>query len=322
MAKEYVVQGATLKCMYGSTTVKLNIPISSGIFMNNLAAANMLNAIPFFNILPFGTCTSPLYPAPSKTGPCMAGIIPIWQLPKTKAIFTYAPAINTDCFCVCALTGMIEIQDSGQSGSAAKGQADIDKFSDTEQKSVSISEETAKLTKLVIGTDTIRLQKRMQESLTGGSDKENPPSVGFTGNLRGEAVTLSGVEETTFHYVKCDRNEFAEKRKKFNSSARKNFMKNLGENSNQLAAAGFSEDEIEKMKAGYVPKGWQVHHIIPLDDGGTNEEENLVLIKNDPYHIVVTNHQNSILRQWRVEGTTSGDVQWPVIPQPIYPASG
>ena len=35
---------------------------------------------------------------------------------------------------------------------------------------------------------------------------------------------------------------------------------------------------------GLVPDGWQVHHKIPLDQGGTNDVENLVLIKNDPYH--------------------------------------
>ncbi len=319
MANEYVVQGATLKCMYGSTTVKLNIPISNGIFLNNLACANMLNAIPFFNILPFGTCTSPLYPAPSKTGPCMAGIIPIWQLPNTKAIFTYAPAIIDNCFCVCALMGMIEIQNSGQSGSPAKGHADIDKFSDSDGKAVSISEESATVTKLVIGADTIQIQKYMQE-LFAGKKKEESSGEGFTGSLRGAAVTLPNVTVKKYYYVKCKSTVLIEKRKKFNSSARKNFMKNLGQNSSALAAAGFSPEDIEKMQAGYVPKGWQVHHVIPLDDGGTNEEENLVLIKNDPYHIVVTNHQNAILRQWRATKTEEGEVEWPFIPQPIYPA--
>jgi hypothetical protein len=51
-----------------------------------------------------------------------------------------------------------------------------------------------------------------------------------------------------------------------------------------LRKAGLGEDDIARMKDGLHPKGWQVHHNLPLDDGGTNDFTNLVLIKNDPYH--------------------------------------
>jgi hypothetical protein len=37
-----------------------------------------------------------------------------------------------------------------------------------------------------------------------------------------------------------------------------------------------SEDDIARMKDGLNPKGWQVHHNLPLDDGGTNDFANLV----------------------------------------------
>jgi hypothetical protein len=52
--------------------------------------------------------------------------------------------------------------------------------------------------------------------------------------------------------------------------------------------------DIARMKDGLNPKGWKVHHNLPLDDGGTNDFTNLVLIKNDPYHKAVTNEHNSL----------------------------
>jgi hypothetical protein len=34
-----------------------------------------------------------------------------------------------------------------------------------------------------------------------------------------------------------------------------------------------------------------MHHLLPLDDGGTNATSNLVLIKNDPDHMLITQYQ-------------------------------
>ncbi|WP_317451540.1 HNH endonuclease [Pseudoalteromonas maricaloris] len=52
-----------------------------------------------------------------------------------------------------------------------------------------------------------------------------------------------------------------------------------------------NEREVAKLADGKVPKGWQVHHKIPLDDGGTNSFNNLVLIRNSPEHSVFTTYQ-------------------------------
>ena len=37
-------------------------------------------------------------------------------------------------------------------------------------------------------------------------------------------------------------------------------------------------------------------HKLPLADSGDNSFENLVLIKNEPYHKVITNYQNSVTK--------------------------
>lgn len=39
-----------------------------------------------------------------------------------------------------------------------------------------------------------------------------------------------------------------------------------------------------------------MHHKIPLDGGGTNSYDNFVLIQNEAYHKVLTNYQNSVMK--------------------------
>ena len=66
-----------------------------------------------------------------------------------------------------------------------------------------------------------------------------------------------------------------------------------------------------------VPDGWQVHHKFPLDDSGTNDFSNLVLIKNDPYHKVITNYQKAATKG--VSVGSSNYIKWPIIEGTIYP---
>lgn len=66
-----------------------------------------------------------------------------------------------------------------------------------------------------------------------------------------------------------------------------------------------------------VPIGWQVHHKLPLDDGGTNSYDNLVLIKNDPYHKVITNAQMNATRG--LKPGESKTMNWPIPDGFVYP---
>jgi uncharacterized protein len=72
------------------------------------------------------------------------------------------------------------------------------------------------------------------------------------------------------------------------------------------------------MRNGERPRNnWQVHHKLPLDDGGTNAMDNLVLIKNDPYHLTITNAQAELTR-----GMTAGETRtldFPIVPGVVYP---
>lgn len=85
-----------------------------------------------------------------------------------------------------------------------------------------------------------------------------------------------------------------------------------------MREAGFSDVDILKMKNGNVITGWQVHYKLPLDDSGTNNFDNLVLIKNEPYHKVITNYQNSFTRQ--LKPGESQKVNWPIPEDHTYPS--
>lgn len=142
----------------------------------------------------------------------------------------------------------------------------------------------------------------------------------YTGKLRGKEVLLQGVETRQIQYTKRDRTEYAQLRSQFDAKSRPDFMKQMAndpEAVKQLKQAGIPEGQLLKMQQGGVPKGWQVHHKIPLDDGGTNDVSNLVLIKNDPAHMVITNAQNSLTRNITVGETKT--ISFPVPGSNIYP---
>ncbi len=92
---------------------------------------------------------------------------------------------------------------------------------------------------------------------------------------------------------------------------RRAFLKDLAENHTAtLRDAGMSNSDIAMMAKGRVPSGYQVHHLLPLDDGGTNATSNLVLIKNDPDHMLITRYQIE-----QTQGMSAGQtrkLEWPM----------
>jgi hypothetical protein len=153
-----------------------------------------------------------------------------------------------------------------------------------------------------------------------GSTREEGDRSQITLPLGDRDVTLRGVDTTKLNYVRATDEEHDEKRKEFNSKWRKDFMKDLGKDpakEGPLREAGLNDTDFQMMRAGKVPTGFQVHHKIPIDDGGQNEFSNFVLIKNEPAHKAITNFQ-----MHQVEGVQPGEsreIDW-VIPRGyIYP---
>ncbi|PEK20155.1 T7SS effector LXG polymorphic toxin [Bacillus wiedmannii] len=142
----------------------------------------------------------------------------------------------------------------------------------------------------------------------------------FVGKLYGEDVILKDVKVDEITYSKRTREETEQLRKEFDRSVRKDFLKSLVNDPAKLAElknAGISDGDIELMKRGKPPIGWQVHHNLPLDDGGTNAFENLTLIQNHPYHKAITNTQRTLTKG--LQPGDSVDISWPIPKYNIYP---
>jgi len=76
---------------------------------------------------------------------------------------------------------------------------------------------------------------------------------------------------------------------------RDTFIKDLGNNHvAELEKAGFSPSQVKSARAGFIPNDWEVHHVIGLGQGGSNDQSNLLLIKNDK-HALITGQQNSAM---------------------------
>ncbi|MFW8412658.1 HNH endonuclease signature motif containing protein, partial [Klebsiella pneumoniae] len=70
----------------------------------------------------------------------------------------------------------------------------------------------------------------------------------------------------------------------------------------------FDSNNLLRLANGNVPSGWQVHHKIPLDDGGTNAFDNLILIQYSPYHSALSKMQAIITKE--LPYNASREVVW------------
>jgi hypothetical protein len=141
-----------------------------------------------------------------------------------------------------------------------------------------------------------------------------------SGMLHGTAYEIPGWHLQQIDYVKRLPEARNELRQAFNQGVRKDFVKDLAANhADELRAADLSEADIQRLARGRIPEGYQVHHILPLDDGGTNAYDNLVLIRNNPDHMLITNHQNAATRG--LEPGEARHLEWPVPdqPTPVWP---
>jgi len=144
--------------------------------------------------------------------------------------------------------------------------------------------------------------------------------------LRGDSIYLprKGAKKIlryrgwTFRRIEFKKRPEAKRvalRTEFNRTVRTAYLRHLAETRREeLIFNGLSPAQVVAMAKGDMPCGYQVHHIVPLDDGGTNAFENLILIRNNREHSALTAYQNAFTR-----GLSPGDsvaVDYPV-PLPV-----
>ena len=195
----------------------------------------------------------------------------------------------------------------------------------TEEATKAALKNGRKLGKVFVGAKRITVKELKQRLEAGelfnrarkGNKGRSNAGEDFVGTLKGEKVRLPGVNTEKIKYTKRTAEETEKLRKTFDSTERKKFLQGLSEDTERLKNVGMSDADIARMQDGFNPKGWQVHHRLPLDDSGTNNMDNLVLIKNDPYHKVITNYQNASTKGMLPGETKSLD--WPMPKGNIYP---
>lgn len=167
--------------------------------------------------------------------------------------------------------------------------------------------------------DAINRMKSQLDEFFGAGARQADEGV-YHGTVRGQTVELRGVDAVPVNYVKRDRVEYQALRNSFDSKVRGDFLRDLANDPAKVAAlrrAGLDQAAINRIASGRVPQGWQVHHKLPLDDGGTNSFDNLVLIKNDPHHIALTNAQRTLVGDLGVG--QSRQVDFPIPRGFVYP---
>ncbi|MFI8319470.1 HNH endonuclease signature motif containing protein [Kosakonia cowanii] len=137
----------------------------------------------------------------------------------------------------------------------------------------------------------------------------------YLGKYKRAHVLLDDMHVTEINYMRRDRAEYNALRKQFNNTVRPNFLKSLPDHPDAIST--FDPADLMKLANGKVPSGWQVHHKIPLDDGGTNALDNLVLIQNSPYHSALSKTQAIITKDLPYNSSTK--VLWPSPKGVIYP---
>lgn len=169
--------------------------------------------------------------------------------------------------------------------------------------------------------DPTFLDKVNERLLQTHSDSSTPVTVYHHTGAR----NLTGFSYRRVEYTrKSDRDLYRAERLEFDRKLRSDWLREIGRNrSPELLAAGLSQQDINRMcTVGKAPDGYQVHHRIPLDDGGTNDPRNFILIKDNVEHRAMHGYYNPA--ELRIRLLADGETAVVALPVPpedtlIYP---
>jgi|SRR5579859_5484499 len=130
-------------------------------------------------------------------------------------------------------------------------------------------------------------------------------------------AVLPDVPLADFVYRRRGKEEAEALRHSFHHEERRAFLSYLlTEKSAEMLAKGFTERNLESLRRGKVPHGYNVHHIKPLDDGGDNRFNNLVLLPARPQHEAIHRYLDPQLKG--LERGESRRVRLPMIEAGAY----
>lgn len=119
---EQVCMGAMLECSFG--LVPSGLLVERNV-LTTTPAANIMDNVPFKNIMPFGMCTSLANPEVAAATTAALGVLtPMPCIPVTvespwlpgvlNVLIEGAPAIDRNCKLMCMWAGIIQVVEPGQ----------------------------------------------------------------------------------------------------------------------------------------------------------------------------------------------------------------
>lgn len=115
---------AVLQCTFGAAPSNLMVLPLNRVMIGKQVAANIMDHIPFLNILPFGVCNTPSNPmVAAATAAAMGVLTPMPCIPMTTSPWVVGaptvplgkqPILNTSAQCICTWGGVIKPTFQGQ----------------------------------------------------------------------------------------------------------------------------------------------------------------------------------------------------------------
>jgi len=122
----HVCNGATLMCSFGMAPSTLVVTPENRVLTSNQPAATIMDGVPMKNIMPFGNCMSPAFPATAAATaaalgvltpmPCVPGTVPPWT-PGSVTVLEGGgqfPVLHDIDILMCSFGGVIKVQMPGE----------------------------------------------------------------------------------------------------------------------------------------------------------------------------------------------------------------
>jgi hypothetical protein len=116
--------GATMKCSFGLAPSSLVVLPTNRVLTKNVPDANIMDHIPMVNIMPFGACSSPAFPATATATTAASGVLtPMPCVPATPApwatgapnvLLANFPTLDNISTLTCNWGGVIKFIDAGE----------------------------------------------------------------------------------------------------------------------------------------------------------------------------------------------------------------
>jgi hypothetical protein len=119
-----VCMGASMMCTMGMAPSSLVVLPTNRVLTGEVPDANIMDYIPMVNIMPFGACMSPAFPATAAATaaalgvltpmPCIPGTTSPWITGAPTVLLAEMPTLDNVSQLVCMFGGMISFVDAGE----------------------------------------------------------------------------------------------------------------------------------------------------------------------------------------------------------------